>query len=556
MNFTGINYWTPKGQGKNFELSPILTPLAPFRDRMLVVSGLAHQQAEAGDDGANGDHTRGTSSWLTGVHPKRTEGADVRNGISADQIAAAAAGQGHGAAVARARDRPQLPGRQVREQLQLRLPEHAGVDARRRRRCRPRTTRAWSSSGCSATAARRSSAPRRRGRTAASSIRCSRTSNRLQRTLGPARSDQGRRLRRRRARGRAAHPGRGSAAPTSSCPTLERPSGIPERFDEHVKLMYELQWLAFRADITRVVTFMLGRELNFRTYPEIGVTEGHHGLSHHADRPEQIAKYAKVSTLSGAALRLVPREAAGHARRRRHAAGSLAVPLRRGPQQPEPARPHDLPLAVVGGRGPAQGRRHLVFPRADADDEPAADACSTRSGVHAETLGDSTGRVAARAAGGCVEDARAKPDLSAILSPSRPSRGLRRGAVGRQVRRCVGAGLVLAAGLTPAAREVSLVEAVKAGDTAAAQRCWRSRPTSTRAEADGTTALHWAAEHDDLPTGGRAASRRREGRTSANRYGVTPLYLAAHERQRRDDRAAAGGRRRSQRRAARGRDAR
>ena len=77
-------------------------------------------------------------------------------------------------------------------------------------------------------------------------------------------------------------------------PTLDRPNGVPERFDEHVKLMYELQWLAFRADLTRVVTFMLGRELNFRTYPEIGVTEGHHGLSHHQDRPEQIAKYAKV----------------------------------------------------------------------------------------------------------------------------------------------------------------------------------------------------------------------------------------------------------------------
>ncbi len=54
--------------------------------------------------------------------------------------------------------------------------------------------------------------------------------------------------------------------------------------------MYELQWLAFRADLTRVVTFMLGRELNFRTYPEIGITEGHHGLSHHQDNPTQLAK--------------------------------------------------------------------------------------------------------------------------------------------------------------------------------------------------------------------------------------------------------------------------
>ena len=85
-NFTGINYWTPKGEGANFELSPILTPLAPYRDRLVVVSGLAQHQADAFDDGANGDHTRGTSSWLTGVHPKRTEGADVRNGISADQL--------------------------------------------------------------------------------------------------------------------------------------------------------------------------------------------------------------------------------------------------------------------------------------------------------------------------------------------------------------------------------------------------------------------------------------------------------------------------------------
>src|SRR6185503_18952028 len=87
-NFTGINYWTPVGEGANFELSQILTPLAPFRDRLTVFSGLTQHQADAFDDGANGDHTRGTSSWLTGVHCKRTEGADVRNGISADQIAA------------------------------------------------------------------------------------------------------------------------------------------------------------------------------------------------------------------------------------------------------------------------------------------------------------------------------------------------------------------------------------------------------------------------------------------------------------------------------------
>src|SRR5207249_10553455 len=93
MNFKGVNYWRPRGEGSNFELSPILTPLSPFRDRLTVVSGLTHHQADVLQDGANGDHTRGTSSWLTGVHPRHTEGADVLNGISADQIAARAFGK-------------------------------------------------------------------------------------------------------------------------------------------------------------------------------------------------------------------------------------------------------------------------------------------------------------------------------------------------------------------------------------------------------------------------------------------------------------------------------
>ena len=88
MNFSGVNYWTPKGTGKGLELSRILQPLAPYRDRLTVVSGLAHHAADAHDDGANGDHTRATSSWLAGVHCKRTEGADVQNGVSANQIAA------------------------------------------------------------------------------------------------------------------------------------------------------------------------------------------------------------------------------------------------------------------------------------------------------------------------------------------------------------------------------------------------------------------------------------------------------------------------------------
>src|SRR6202030_2552826 len=83
----------------------------------------------------------------------------------------------------------------------------------------------------------------------------------------------------------------------SPLPLTERPPmGIPNKFDEHVKLMFDLQWLAYQADVTRVFTFMLGREVNSRTFPEIGISEPHHGLSHHRDDPKQLEKVARVNT--------------------------------------------------------------------------------------------------------------------------------------------------------------------------------------------------------------------------------------------------------------------
>jgi hypothetical protein len=93
-NFDGIDFFTPQTVGKDFELSRILTPLAPYKNQLTVVSGLAQHQADAQDDGANGDHTRATSSWLSGARAKRTEGADVESGITADQVAANVIGKG------------------------------------------------------------------------------------------------------------------------------------------------------------------------------------------------------------------------------------------------------------------------------------------------------------------------------------------------------------------------------------------------------------------------------------------------------------------------------
>ena len=188
----------------------------------------------------------------------------------------------HAAGVARAGDRIGRDGRRVRRRLRVRLHQHDLVAQRRTRRCRRRTTRARCSSGCSATAA----APtRRRGwrasaRTAACSTRSARRSRTCRARSGraiassssststPSATSSGAS---RRPRSRA----------TWSCRVVDHPAGIPATYDEHVKLMCDLQVLAYQTDLTRVVTFMLGREFSGVTYPQIGVPDAHHPITHH-----------------------------------------------------------------------------------------------------------------------------------------------------------------------------------------------------------------------------------------------------------------------------------
>lgn len=389
MNFSGINYWTPEGRGTQFELSPILEPLRPFRDRLSVVSGLAHHQADAHDDGANGDHTRATSSWLTGVHCKRTEGADVQNGVSADQLAAEVLGRD---AVL-----PSL-------ELSIDLNFLAG-QCENSYSCIYLNTLAWRSPtaplptennprlvferlfGDGGTAAQRV-ALARQNRSILDSVtedfaRLSRELSGSDRTQVAEFMESLREVERRI---QAAE----NAGETGELPSLERPRGIPDRFDEHVGLMYELQWLAFRSDLTRVVTFMLGRELNFRTYPEIGITEGHHGLSHHQDRPEQIEKLARLNTyqteLFAAFLERLAGTAEGDGTLLDHSLFLYGASL----SNPNLHAHYDLPLTYIGGspRDHDFGR-HLLFP----SETPMTNLLLSlldKVGVHADVLGDST----------------------------------------------------------------------------------------------------------------------------------------------------------------------
>jgi hypothetical protein len=392
MNFSGINYWTPEGEGADFEISPILKPIEAYRDRLSVISGLAHHQADAHDDGANGDHTRSVASWLTGVHCKRTEGADVENGISADQLAARAIG----------RETP-LPSLELAIDLNF-----LSGQCENSYSCVYLNTLAWSSPttplptennprvvferlfGNGGTTEQRM-ALARENRSILDSV--SDDFSRLSASLGPG--DRGQvsdyldAVREVERRIQAVE----RLGVDSGLPALERPRGVPENFGDHVKLMYELQWLALQADMTRVITFMLGRELNFRTYPEIGITEGHHGLSHHQDRPEQIEKLSRLNAYQADLFRWYLDKLDSTL----EAGGTLLdqtlILYGASLSNPNLHAHFNLPLTMIGGdRAQHQGGRHLVFP----EDTPMTNLLLSmlgKVGVEVDSLGDSTGRL-------------------------------------------------------------------------------------------------------------------------------------------------------------------
>jgi hypothetical protein len=391
-NFDGINYWTPAGEGANFEFSPILKPLEAYRDRILVVSGLAQHQADAFDDGANGDHTRGTSSWLTGVHPKRTEGADVRNGVSADQLAAAKIGIDTA-----------LPSLELAIDLNFLAGQCENSYS-----CAYLNTLAWSSPttplptennprivferlfGEGGSPAQRQ-VQARQNKSILDSVMAD--LSRLQKTLGAGDrvmvGDYVDAVREVERRIQSAEKG----TDEGGLPPLDRPAGIPERYDEHVKLMYELQWLAFRADLTRVTTFMLARELNFRTYPEIGINEGHHGISHHQDNPNQIAKLAKINTYQAELFAWFVDKLASTPEGDGTLLDHSLFLYGAGLSNPNLHAHYDLPLMLIGGAaGRMKGGKHLVFKQ----ETPMCNLLLSmldKVGVDAESLGDSSGRI-------------------------------------------------------------------------------------------------------------------------------------------------------------------
>jgi hypothetical protein len=285
----------PVGQGPGFALPSTLEPLAPHRDYLTVVSGLGHPSAAAMGDRPAG-HGRSCPAFLTGTHVRQTEGTDIRCAISVDQVYANHLG-----------DATQL------SSLELGIDQASllgscdigyscaytnGISWRNPTvplpvTANPRDVFERLFGDGDALDAQSRLAQLRRKASILDFVRAD--SARLASQLGAAdrhKLDEYLEATRdieKRIQKAAATGGDTQAA------TLERPAGIPESFDAHVRLMIDLQVLAMQADMTRVGSFMIGRELSNRTYPEIGVPDSHHMLSHHGHNPDKMATLAKIN---------------------------------------------------------------------------------------------------------------------------------------------------------------------------------------------------------------------------------------------------------------------
>jgi hypothetical protein len=389
MNHTGVNFWKPSTVGSQFEFSPILSPLEPFRDKLTVISGLHNRQAESLGDG-NGDHTRSTGSWLTGAHIKRTEGSDLRAGISIDQIIAAQ----------HKKDTP-LPSLELAI-----LPNSVTGGCDTGYSCAYGTTLAWASPttplptqssprlvfeqlfGDGGSASQQLAAARTKGSILDSAIE---EMHGLQAKLGAtdrsAVSDYLEVLREVERRVQQAE----AKNAESPLPEYERPGiGTPERFDDHAKLMFDLQALAFQGDITRVTTFMYGGEQRARMYPEIGLNESHHGMSHHGDNPENLAKYTKLCTwhvqLFAYLVEKLQNTPDGDGTLLDHSLLMIGGGMSNGNIHSH----MDVPIALVGGGAKIRGNQHLATPMGT----PLSNlllSIVNRADVPIDSFGDSTG---------------------------------------------------------------------------------------------------------------------------------------------------------------------
>jgi hypothetical protein len=388
-------FWTPATAGAGFELTPSLKALEPVRDQVLVMTGFYSVGAAA--LGASTSHSAAAAAFLTGARAKRTGGSALELGISMDQVAANSAGLG--------RETP-LPS------LELSLEggdtvygvstcdggfscaylnnSWANRTTPMPRETNPRIVfeRLFGDVGNTSADARRARAEGQRSVLDAVMGKVAR----LKADLAPydrRKVDEYLQAAREIER-RIEVVERQS---NRDLPSLAAPVGIPISYEEHVRLMFDLMVLAYQTDMTRVISFMVGREESGATYPQIGITEPHHPLSHHQDNREKIEKLAKINAyhmmLFTDFLKKLRATPDGDGSLLDHVMLFYGSAIRNSNRHTT----NDLPILVAGGGcGEISGGRHIVR----AKDTPLTDLQYTmlvKLGVPVERFGETNSEI-------------------------------------------------------------------------------------------------------------------------------------------------------------------
>jgi hypothetical protein len=379
--------WTPKAEGPDFELPHILQPLKGVRDDILVLTGLTADKARAHGDGG-GDHARALAAFLTGCQPRKTDGTDIRAGISVDQVAAA-----------RLADRTRLPS------LELGC-EHGAMagNCDSGYSCVYSSTMSWRSATqplpkevnpkivferlfastpdgerLQRDARRKSILDFVREDSLSLNARLGANDRRKLDEYFSAVRDVELRIE------------RAEKLPPIQAPDYKVPAGIPASYEEHIRITYDLIVLALQADVTRVITCVLANEGSNKPYPFIGVPEGHHDLSHHENNPKKKEKIRDINTFHTRQLAYL----LGKLKSTREGDGSLLdhcmVVYGSGNSDGNAHNHDDLPILLAGrGCGTIKTGRHLRYPK----ETPLNNlwlAMLDRMDVKIAALGDSTG---------------------------------------------------------------------------------------------------------------------------------------------------------------------
>ena len=383
------NFHPAGNGGRDYKITRILTPLKDYREQMTVVSGLSNNGLVSPNEGG-GVHTRAHGGWLSGVLPKRTEGADIEAGKTVDQFAADVLGKNTSL-----------------RSLELTTDSNFTVgNCENGYSCTYQNSTSWRSpttplyherdprvvfqrlfgNGGSVEARL---AQMQTDRSILDSVTDS--INQLERKLGPsdrvvmeeylnAVREIERRIQR-TVQNNASGP----------LPTAQQPAGVPDTYEEHVDTLFEMLVLAYQADITRVSCFQMARELSGRTYPNIGVPEGHHTVSHHQLNPHNIEQYTKINihqvSLFSKLIDRMHNTPDGDGSLLDHSIMMYGTGMGDGDHH----TPYNLPVILVGGgSGKMKGGRHIKY----AMHTPFMNLGLTlldKVGVQVDSISDSTG---------------------------------------------------------------------------------------------------------------------------------------------------------------------